>query len=43
MKEIKQEKVFLKNAKEIFNLIKKSNPIIIHRHINPDGDALGSQ
>lgn len=43
MKEMKQEKIFLKNAKEIFNLIKKSNPIIIHRHINPDGDALGSQ
>ncbi len=43
MKEIKQEKFFFKNSKEIFNLIKKSNPIIIHRHINPDGDALGSQ
>lgn len=38
-----QPKNFKKNSKEIFNLIKKSNPIIIHRHINPDGDALGSQ
>lgn len=43
MKVEKQEKNFKKNAKEIYNLIKKSNPIIIHRHINPDGDALGSQ
>ncbi|MDQ7982952.1 MAG: bifunctional oligoribonuclease/PAP phosphatase NrnA [Spiroplasma sp.] len=43
MAQIKISKNFLKNAKEILNLIKKSNPIIIHRHINPDGDALGSQ
>lgn len=42
-KDEKNIKDFKKNAKEIFNLIKKSNPIIIHRHINPDGDALGSQ
>lgn len=34
---------FKKNSKKIYDLIKKSNPIIIHRHINPDGDALGSQ
>ncbi|MGL5268681.1 MAG: DHH family phosphoesterase [Spiroplasma sp.] len=34
---------FKKNAKKIYDLIKKSNPIIIHRHISPDGDALGSQ
>ena len=29
--------------KEIVNLIEKYNTIIIHRHKNPDGDALGSQ
>ena len=29
--------------KEIINLINKYNTIIIHRHKNPDGDALGSQ
>jgi len=29
--------------KEIINLIKKYETIIIHRHKNPDGDALGSQ
>lgn len=34
---------FKKIANEIYELIKNSNPIIIHRHINPDGDALGSQ
>lgn len=34
---------FKKNAKKIYDLIKKSNCIIIHRHVNPDGDALGSQ
>ncbi|WP_342276509.1 bifunctional oligoribonuclease/PAP phosphatase NrnA [Spiroplasma endosymbiont of Nebria brevicollis] len=34
---------FKKIATEIYELIKNSNPIIIHRHINPDGDALGSQ
>lgn len=34
---------FKKNSKKIYDLIKKSNPIIIHRHVNPDGDALGSQ
>lgn len=34
---------FKKTAKKIYDLIKKSNPIIIHRHVNPDGDALGSQ
>lgn len=34
---------FKKQAQEIYDLIKISNPIIIHRHINPDGDALGSQ
>ena len=28
---------------KIFNLIKKYNTIIIHRHEKPDGDALGSQ
>lgn len=34
---------FKKEAQAIYELIKISNPIIIHRHINPDGDALGSQ
>lgn len=34
---------FKKNSKKIYDLIKKSDPIIIHRHVNPDGDALGSQ
>lgn len=34
---------FNKNSQQIYELIKNSNPIIIHRHINPDGDALGSQ
>lgn len=34
---------FKKIANEVYELIKNSNPIIIHRHINPDGDALGSQ
>lgn len=34
---------FKEIAKKIYDLIKKSNTIIIHRHINPDGDALGSQ
>lgn len=34
---------FKKKAQVIYELIKTSNPIIIHRHINPDGDALGSQ
>lgn len=29
--------------KEIVNLIEKFSTIIIHRHLNPDGDALGSQ
>ena len=29
--------------KEIVNLIEKYQTIIIHRHKNPDGDALGSQ
>lgn len=29
--------------KEIVDLIEKYDKIIIHRHINPDGDALGSQ
>ncbi len=29
--------------KQIFNLIKKYQTIIIHRHEKPDGDALGSQ
>ena len=29
--------------KDIIDLIKKYNTIIIHRHKNPDGDALGSQ
>ena len=29
--------------KEILEAIKKHNVIIIHRHSNPDGDALGSQ
>lgn len=29
--------------KKIYQLIKKYNTIIIHRHTNPDGDALGSQ
>lgn len=29
--------------KEIINLIEKYDTIIIHRHKNPDGDALGSQ
>ena len=28
---------------QIYNEIKKYNRIIIHRHSNPDGDALGSQ
>ena len=28
---------------EIFNKIKEFDTIIIHRHTNPDGDALGSQ
>ena len=28
---------------DIINAIKANNPIIIHRHINPDPDALGSQ
>lgn len=28
---------------QIYNLIKKYNTIIIHRHEKPDGDALGSQ
>ena len=27
----------------IIELIKKHDTIIIHRHSNPDGDALGSQ
>lgn len=35
--------IFKQQAQEIYQLIKISNPIIIHRHINPDGDALGSQ
>lgn len=34
---------FLKTSQEILNLINKSKTIIIQRHINPDGDALGSQ
>lgn len=34
---------FKQEAQQIYQLIKISNPIIIHRHINPDGDALGSQ
>lgn len=34
---------FKENSKKVYDLIKKSNPIIIHRHVNPDGDALGSQ
>lgn len=34
---------FNKISQQIYELIKNSNPIIIHRHINPDGDALGSQ
>lgn len=34
---------FKNNSKKVYDLIKKSNPIIIHRHVNPDGDALGSQ
>ena len=29
--------------KHIFELIKKHDTIILHRHSNPDGDALGSQ
>lgn len=29
--------------KKIYNLIKKYDTIIIHRHTRPDGDALGSQ
>ena len=29
--------------KELLETIKKHNTIIIHRHSNPDGDALGSQ
>lgn len=29
--------------RKIFNLIKKFDTIIIHRHTRPDGDALGSQ
>ena len=28
---------------KIFDLIKKYDTVIIHRHSNPDGDALGSQ
>jgi len=36
-------KEFETNAKKIAELIRNSNPIIIQRHINPDGDALGSQ
>ena len=28
---------------KIFDLIKKYDTVIIHRHTNPDGDALGSQ
>ena len=28
---------------EIFNEIKKFDRVIIHRHFNPDGDAIGSQ
>ena len=28
---------------EILNKIKEFDTIIIHRHSNPDGDALGSQ
>ena len=28
---------------KIYNLIKKYDTIIIHRHEKPDGDALGSQ
>lgn len=34
---------FKKTAKKIYNLIKQNDTIIIHRHVNPDGDALGSQ
>lgn len=33
----------LKMFKEILRLIEKYDRIIIHRHKNPDGDALGSQ
>ena len=29
--------------KEIFDEIKKFDTVIIHRHFNPDGDAIGSQ
>lgn len=28
---------------KIYQLIEENNPIIIHRHTNPDGDAMGSQ
>ena len=28
---------------DIINAIKANDPIIIHRHVNPDPDALGSQ
>lgn len=34
---------FKQRAQEIYELIESSNYIIIHRHVNPDGDALGSQ
>ena len=29
--------------KDIYNLIKEFNKIVIHRHLHPDGDALGAQ
>ena len=29
--------------KNLLSLIRENDPIIIHRHTNPDGDALGSQ
>ena len=29
--------------KQALELIKKYDTIIIHRHTNPDGDAIGSQ
>lgn len=31
------------NSKQAFDAIKKYDTIIIHRHNNPDGDAIGSQ
>lgn len=34
---------FKKDCQKIFDLIAKNEVIIIHRHVNPDGDALGSQ